>query len=96
MQRVGWKAMVCRKEKERYQQSRHRDGAAYLHDAFGLVVIGSQEFVVKKTMEEMAYKNLELPLVPSHGNGFRLNAKRQHRMFGRGEEAESFTHGGPP
>lgn len=88
--------MVCRKEKERYQQARHRNSAADLHDALGFVVIGSQELVVKKTMEEMAYKNLKLALLVPWCDRFGLNAKRQDWMFGRSERGESLKHGGPP
>jgi hypothetical protein len=88
--------MVCRKENECYQQARHRNSRADLDDALSLVVIGGQELVVKKAMEEMAYKNLKLALLLPWSDELGLNAERQDWMFGRSERGESFKHGGPP
>ena len=88
--------MVGGKEKQRDQKAGDGDGAADLHHALRFVVVGGEQLVVKKTVKEVAYKDLELTLLAPGGAGFSLHCKRENGMSRWSEEAGSLKHGEPP
>jgi hypothetical protein len=96
MQRMRRKSMIGRKEKESHQQTRDCNGRTDLQHALGFVVFGGEQFVVKKAIKDVAYKDLELALLTLDGDGFGLHCQRENRMFGGSEETDLITHDEPP
>src|SRR5260370_23473081 len=93
---IRGKGMVGREEEERDQQARDGDGATDLHHALGFIVVGAEELVVKKAVEDVSYQNLELGLLTGGAGVVGLYGKRENGMSGGREEARSLTHDGPP
>jgi hypothetical protein len=65
--------MVSREEKQRHQHAWDGYGATDLHYPLGFVVIGREQLVVKKTVEDVAYQDLELTLLTLPGEFFGLH-----------------------
>ena len=94
--RVRRKGMVGREEKERHYHPWDGNGTTDLHHALGFVVVGAEQFVMKKAVKNVTDKDLELALLPASGEVFGLHGERENSMFGWGEDAGSLTHGEPP
>ncbi len=57
--------------------------------ALGFVVVGGEQFVVKKAIKNVAYKDLELTLLTLDGDGFGLHGEGENRVFWRSKETDS-------
>jgi hypothetical protein len=59
--------MVSREEKQRHQHAWDGYGATDLHHPLGFIVVGAEQLVVKKAVEDVAYQDLELTLLTLAG-----------------------------